>query len=94
MKTIKRILLNFEKVYYMPNIKDMKENVIYISDEFKVSGHKCMCGCGSLTIMPLGNNEWNYEIKNNKLTMWPSVGNYQMPCKSHYIIQNGGANFV
>lgn len=95
MKTLKRIEVDFIKVHYMPNVSEMKDFIIYISDEYGVSGHKCMCGCGELTIMPLGKGEWNYEIDaSNRITIHPSVGNYQLPCKSHYIIQKGGANFV
>jgi hypothetical protein len=95
MKTLKRIDVSFRKVQYMPSLSEMEESVIYISDEYGVSGHKCMCGCGSKTIMPIGKGEWNYDIHSNgKISMSPSVGNYQLPCKSHYIIQNGGANFV
>lgn len=78
----------------MPDYGLFKESVIYISDKYGVSIHRCLCGCGSKTVMPLGKGHWNYEIKNEKLTMSPSVGNYQMPCKSHYIITNGVANFV
>ena len=95
MKTLKRIDITYEKVHYIPRHAEMKENIIYISDEYDVSAHRCICGCGELTVMPLGKGEWDYQIdSNNKLSMQPSVGNYQMPCKSHYIIQKGGANFV
>ena len=95
MKTLKRIEVGFEKVHYLPNISEMKEKIIYISDEYGISGHRCICGCGELTIMPIGKNEWNYQVdESERLSMQPSVGNYQLPCKSHYIIQKGGANFV
>ena len=94
MKTIKRVPVTFERVEFMPAYELFEENVIYISDKFEVSIHRCLCGCGSKTVMPLGKGNWNYSIDNDKLTMSPSVGNYQMPCKSHYIITNGGANFV
>lgn len=95
MKTLKQVDITFEKVQYIPDISELNDNVIYISDEFKVSVHKCLCGCNELTVMPLNNNNWNYIISNdNKISFQPSVGNFQYDCKSHYIITKNKANFV
>lgn len=95
MKTIKQVDVAFEKVEFMPDFKDFKDNVIYISDEYKTASHKCMCGCGTEVNMPLTDYWWKYQIdSNDRISMQPSVGNYQIPCKSHYIITKGKANFV
>ena len=95
MKTLKRVEVTFKKLEYLPYVSDLQENVIYISDTYMVSKHLCLCGCGQLTVMPLGKGQWNYQINtNNKISMQPSVGNFQLPCKSHYIISKGGANFA
>lgn len=95
MKTLKKVEVNFEKVHYIPKHSKMEEGVIYISDEFGTSSHLCLCGCKELTVMPLGKDGWAYHIDALKgLTMTPSVGNFQLPCKSHYIITKGNANFV
>lgn len=60
-----------------------------------MSAHKCLCGCGKKTAMPLGDDMWSYSIDSwDRLSMHPSVGNYQYLCKSHYIINRGTANFV
>jgi len=32
--------------------------------------------------------------EDGKVSFTPSVGNYQIPCKSHYIITKSVANFV
>ena len=95
MQTKKRINVTFKKVKHIPEKVDMEDNVIYISDEYGISEHKCMCGCGNLVAMPIGKNEWSYKIDaSNRISMSPSVGNYQLQCKSHYIIYKGGANFI
>jgi len=95
MKTIKTVSVTYKRVLYIPETIDMEEGVIYISDEYKTAAHLCLCGCKELTILPLTKGEWSYTIdKRDVISMSPSVGNYQLPCKSHYIITKGGANFV
>jgi len=95
MNTKKRVDVIYTKVEFMPEFEDFEDDVIYISDEYKVSIHKCICGCGEKVVMPLGDGEWVYKIdSSDKISMHPSVGNYQLPCKSHYIFYKGGANFV
>ena len=95
MKTIKQVIVTPEFVMYMPPIKDMQEGVIYISDEFKISIHLCLCGCRNQTVMPLNKSGWNM-IKHDEKTIsfTPSIGNYNYPCRSHYIITKNKANFV
>lgn len=95
MKTKKRVEVKHIKVQNLPFIDKMEENTIYISDKYGISEHKCLCGCGKRVATPLGYKEWSYKIDTkNRLSMHPSIGNYQYPCKSHYIIYKGGANFV
>ncbi len=95
MKTLKKVDVSFLKVEYLPDLEEMKERVIYISDKYGTSGHKCLCGCGQLTILPLEKGEWSYEVDaKNRISFSPSVGNYQLLCASHYIITKGTANFV
>jgi hypothetical protein len=95
MHTKKRVDITYKKVEFIPEFKEFEDNVIYISDEYGISLHKCICGCGEKVAMPLGAGEWNYKIdSSDNISMHPSVGNYQIPCKSHYIFYKGGANFV
>jgi len=95
MKTKIRVDVTYKISEFIPEFEEFEDNVIYISDVYGVSVHKCMCGCGSKTVMPLGKGEWKYQIdSNDNISMQPSVGNYQLPCKSHYIFYKGGANFV
>lgn len=95
MKTLKRIEVTYKKVLFMPDYEDFEDNVIYISDRYGTAIHKCMCGCGEKVVTPLSDKMWRYQIdKSDRISMQPSVSNYQTPCKSHYIFQKGGANFV
>ncbi len=63
--------------------------VLYISEEYKVAGHLCACGCGSQVITPLGPAEWCFTEVEGKPSLEPSIGNWQLPCKSHYWITAG-----
>lgn len=96
MKTIMKV--EIEPVFvegYMPPFETMEEKKIYISEEYQTSIHKCLCGCGEKTVMPLGNGGWNLiKHDNGKISFTPSVGNYQFACRSHYIITKNVANFV
>lgn len=96
MKTKKRIEVTYKKVDgFMPDFETFEDNVIYISDKYGTAIHKCICGCGEKVVTPLSKNMWQYQIDaNDKISMQPSVGNYQQPCNTHYIFYKGGANFV
>lgn len=94
MKTIKKVEIEPVFVEFIPNVLD--DNKLYISEEYGVCVHNCLCGCGEKTVLPIDPvHGWNLIKENNgKISFTPSVGNYQLPCKSHYIITNNVANFV
>jgi|TARA_R110000782_G_scaffold80846_3_gene159792 hypothetical protein len=75
------------KVHYLP--KELEEGFLYVSEEFGVAGHLCPCGCKNKIITPLDPTEWSFKEFNNKPTLFPSIGNWQLPCKSHYWITDG-----
>jgi hypothetical protein len=75
------------KVHYLP--KELEEGFLYVSNEFGVAGHLCPCGCKNKIITPLDQTEWSFKEVNNEPTLFPSIGNWQLPCKSHYWITDG-----
>ncbi len=75
------------KVHYLP--KELEEGFLYVSEEFGVAGHLCPCGCKNKIITPLDKTEWSFKEIMNKPTLYPSIGNWQLPCKSHYWIIEG-----
>lgn len=93
MKTLKKVEIEPIFVYYMPDV--LEENKVYISEEFGVAIHNCLCGCKVKTVTPLGNNEWTLtKHTDGKVSLSPSIFNNQFPCKSHYILTKNVANFV
>lgn len=76
-----------ERVHYMP--QDLEAGVLYVSDEFSTAAHLCACGCRAKIRTPLGPTEWSVEEDAGGPTLWPSVGNWQRACRSHYVIRRG-----
>lgn len=76
-----------KRVHYMP--KDLEPGFLYVSEEFEIAGHLCACGCGNRVMTPLGPTEWSFEDSTRGPTLTPSIGSWQLPCKSHYWIMRG-----
>jgi hypothetical protein len=74
-------------VEYLP--QELEPGILYVSKEFGVAGHLCPCGCGNKIITPLGRTEWEFSESKAEATLYPSIGNWQLPCRSHYWIRKG-----
>lgn len=81
------IKIELRKVKYLPN--DLESGILYVSKKYGVVGHLCPCGCGNKVITPLDPFEWSIKINNGEASLFPSIGNWQLECKSHYWIQKG-----
>jgi Family of unknown function (DUF6527) len=79
--------ITLQRVQYMP--RELSPGILYVSEEYAVAGHLCVCGCGSKVITPLGTAEWTFSERNGRPTLRPSIGNWQLPCRSHYLITDG-----
>src|SRR5712691_897955 len=79
--------IELQRVHYMP--KELRPGVLYVSEEFGTAAHLCACGCGAKIRTPLGPTEWALEETSNGPTLRPSIGNWQLPCQSHYCIYQG-----
>ena len=79
--------IELKRVQYMP--MELSPGILYVSEEFNVAGHMCPCGCGNKIITPLTPTEWSFTIENDQPTLYPSIGNWQLPCRSHYWIVSG-----
>lgn len=74
-------------VAYIPEVLELE--TLYISLEHNIVVHKCACGCGLEVVTPLSPAEWALKYDGEVVSLWPSIGNWNFPCKSHYIIKNG-----
>lgn len=67
----------------------LEPGVLYISMQYATAGHSCACGCGEEVMTPFTPTDWKMIFNGETVSLWPSVGNWQLACRSHYIIENG-----
>lgn len=99
MQTLKQVII--EPIYidgFMPHVLEMDDHKIYISEEYETSNHKCLCGCGQQTILPINNGKstfgWNLiKEDTGKISFTPSIQN-PPPCNAHYVITKNVANIL
>lgn len=68
--------------------RELEAGVLYISDRFKTASHLCACGCGERVVTPLTPVDWRVRLAGGKVSLHPSIGNWNYACKSHYWIKN------
>lgn len=67
---------------------ELVESTLYISIKYKTMAHLCLCGCQTKIVTPLSPTGWNLTFDGRTITVRPSVGNWQLACRSHYIISH------
>jgi hypothetical protein len=75
-----------EYVEFMPATLD--QGVLYISRRFRTASHLCCCGCGTKIVTPLRETEYSLADRGGLVSLYPSIGNWDHPCRSHYWIKN------
>lgn len=67
----------------------LEPGILYVSIKFANMSHLCCCGCGHEVITPLDPKDWQMIYDGKTISVHPSIGNWDLPCRSHYIIRNG-----
>jgi len=83
---MKRMRADFEFVEYMP--PELKEGVIYVSMVYATASHLCMCGCGERVVTPFSPTDWELMFDGDSISIFPSIGSWDLACRSHYYITN------
>ena len=73
------------KVQYMP--AKLEPGILYVAEEFGAAAHLCACDCGAIVRTPLDPTEWSLTETKDGPSLYPSIGNWQEPCQSHYWIR-------
>lgn len=82
MRTIKHKFVEF-----IPEHKNMENGVIYVSLDYDTVVHNCLCGCGQQVVTPLSPTDWKLTYNGESVSLYPSIGNWEFDCKSHYWIK-------
>lgn len=61
--------------------------VLYVSVEYATTLHLCACGCGHEIVLGISPNDWKIWWDGSTVSVSPSVGNWSLPCQSHYLIR-------
>ena len=79
--------IRLELVEFMPSI--LEPDVLYVSEKYRTAAHLCACGCGEKIRTQLGPLGWKFTSQRQGPSLYPSIGNWQKPCRSHYFIKSG-----
>jgi hypothetical protein len=82
---MKRTSISYEFVEFVP--PELEEGTLYISIEYATAVHRCACGCGNKVVTPISPAEWQLLYDGDSVSLMPSIGNWQFPCRSHYWIR-------
>ena len=72
-------------VEYIP--ERLEVGRLYISERYHIAVHLCCCGCGEEVVTPLSRADWQLHKAGDKVSLHPSIGNWNFACKSHYWIR-------
>jgi hypothetical protein len=79
----------FEHVFVEGVPPDLEEGKLYISMRYRTASHLCACGCGNKVVTPIKPAKWHLYFDGSSVSLWPSIGSWQLPCRSHYWIEQG-----
>lgn len=85
-KTSKIRKISIQFVDMIP--EELEDGVVYASLLHKAVMHKCLCGCGEEVSTPLHPTGWEITYNGETVSLWPSIGNWSLRCKSHYVIKH------
>lgn len=66
----------------------LENGVIYVSLTYCTAVHKCFCGCQEEVVTPISPTDWQLIFNGKSISLYPSIGNWNFDCKSHYWITN------
>lgn len=79
--------LAHEFVENIPEI--LEEGTLYISLTHATALHLCCCGCQEEIVTPLTPTDWKITFDGESISLWPSIGSWTLPCRSHYVVDRG-----
>jgi hypothetical protein len=63
--------------------------VLYVSMRYALAMHLCCCGCGREISTPFSPAQWKMSFDGDGVSIAPSIGSWNLACRSHYFIDRG-----
>ena len=79
-------VLQHEFVETIPSTPE--QGKLYVSVRYRTAVHLCACGCGLKVVTPLRPSKWKMIFDGDSVSLAPSIGSWQFPCRSHYWVKN------
>jgi len=86
------MILTHKFVEYIPD--ELESGILYISMNYCTAVHKCVCGCGNEVVTPISRKGWKLIFDGETISLTPSIGSWNLACKSHYFITNNAVRFA
>lgn len=80
-------LLEHAFVEHIP--EKVEPGILYVSMEYGTAAHSCCCGCGEEVVTPFTPTDWKMIFDGETVSLNPSIGNWTLGCRSHYVIKRG-----
>lgn len=72
-------------------VERLDGGVLYVSMPYATVMHLCCCGRGRKVVTPLAPAQWRLTFDGENISLHPSVGSWNLHCRSHYVISGGQA---
>ena len=82
---MRRTAIKHTFVEFIPETPE--EGTLYVSIPYATAVHRCCCGCGREVVTPLSPTDWELRFDGKTISLDPSIGNWALPCQSHYWIR-------
>lgn len=89
---MKRNALTPQFVEFIPTT--LQDGVLYVSFAYSTASHLCCCGCGKEVVTPLSPTDWKLICNGETVSLDPSIGNWGLPCRSHYWIRRNRVHWA
>jgi Family of unknown function (DUF6527) len=83
------VKIKHEFVEFIPKVR--QEGVLYVSIPYATAVHNCFCGCGLKVVTPISPVGWKLTFDGQTVSLFPSIGSWSFPCRSHYFIRGDKA---
>ncbi|HEX3462523.1 MAG TPA: DUF6527 family protein [Candidatus Elarobacter sp.] len=85
----------FRHVFVETLPEALEHEVLYISPKHAAAVHYCACGCGKEVVTPFNpTTGWKLKFDGKSVSLCPSIGNWRLPCRSHYYIKRNRIEWV